>query len=164
MKITFYVTVVAILLFSCTNQSNEGAVKESNPNSRTENPDFDWLLGSWVRIHTNDSSQTTFENWKKRSETEYIGFGCTLEGTDTVWQERISLIEQNGKWSFDVTGVGDLDPTRFALTSITSEDFTCENAQNEFPKMIQYRKGNDMLHAKISDEEMEVRFDFVRNE
>ena len=119
------------------------------------------MLGEWTR--TNDEGdKATFENWRKKDQSHYIGFSYTLQDNDTVWQETVDLIKKNGNWSFDVKGKGESQPTKFRL--ITTEDgrFVSENQTNEFPKVIEYWKKDYDLHAKISGGDTEILFVFEK--
>lgn len=137
--------LILILLTSC------------NSSQETE---FDWLLGNWER--TNDAKgNTTYEYWTKKSDTEYIGLGCTLKEKDTVFKENIHLIKNKEQWVFKVIGVNEA-PTLFPITSLTKTSFTCENPENEFPKKIIYTSKNGNLNAVISAGENKISFLFKK--
>lgn len=104
----------------------------------------------------------TFEIWSKVTDSEYTGFGATLQDGDTLWYENIKLIKSNNLWNFEVTGQGETSPTVFKLTSIEKGKFISENDQNEFPKKIKYLTSENELKALISGDDMEVAFDFER--
>ena len=72
------------------------------------------------------------------------------------------MIQTGNQWSYDVTGKGEMIPTKFGLTVIKNRQFICENMANEFPKIIEYSNVGDTLHAKISGNGMEVLFDFEK--
>ncbi len=124
---------------------------------------FDWLLGHWIRTN-NEGDNITYESWEKLNEKEYAGFGYTMQHSDTTWQEHVTLVSNNGKWSFNVLGKGDTVPTRFLLTQIEETHFVCENPQNPFPKKIEYRKEEDMLHATVSADDTEILFHFRKTQ
>jgi len=132
-----------------------------NDNSSEREQNFDWLIGNWVRTN-NEEEKTTFENWEKQSDSAYIGFSYTMQQNDTVWQENIALIKEEAHWSFNVTGEGEAEPTKFKVVKIGEENFICENQANEFPKKIEYSIKGDFLHAVISGNDMEVLFDFEK--
>ncbi|KAF9660009.1 hypothetical protein HER15_13510 [Tenacibaculum mesophilum] len=60
-----------------------------------------------------------------------------------------------------VTGVNET-PTLFAFTQQTDTSFTAENKLNEFPKTIQYWKGNNLLKAKVSNDKFSIDFVFKK--
>jgi len=141
MKYVSYICLF-IILFSCTKEETK----------------LDWITGSWER--TNNSKGTkTYESWTKKSKEEYIGFGCTLKGNDTVFKENIRLIKLNNIWNLEVVGVNEA-PTLFKFISNTTNSFTCENKQNEFPKKISYSLDGEHLKAIISDDANEIPFLF----
>jgi hypothetical protein len=121
---------------------------------------FDWLIGSWMRTNDKDG-QITYEHWKKNSDLEYKGLGCTIQNNDTIFKEQLRLFKMNETWIYEVTGVNE-NPTRFQLTNQTDNSFESENEFNEFPKIIEYSLNDDVLHAKISDEETEISFSFEK--
>ena len=142
------------VLYSCTEgESNNELLKAKT----TQN--FDWLEGNWIRTNDTEGSQT-FETWLKLDEQEYQGFGTTIENGDTVFSESILLHQVNEKWLFEVSGIGEKQPTIFTVTRSTESSFTCENPENEFPTLIKYTKGENSLTAVVSNSEMEILFAF----
>lgn len=118
-------------------------------------PDF--LLGSWVR--TNDKpNQKTFENWN----TDFTGIGFTMQQSDTIFKEILSIIKKNDTLYLQVTGVNE-KPTLFKFTSQTATSFVCENPKNEFPKKIKYFIESDTLKASVSNADFSVDFSFVKS-
>jgi hypothetical protein len=144
---------------SCKPGGKEHLASNSSP--AESQAQFDWLLGNWIR--TNEAANTeTRENWSKKNQSEYIGFGFTIQNKDTIWQENIRLSESNGQWSFDVAGKGETEPTKFRVTNIGKQKFSCENQANEFPKVIAYSQKGDQLHAEISGNDVEIPFEFEK--
>jgi len=89
------------------------------------------------------------------------GSGCTLRSSDTIFKEGLRLIKTGEEWSLEVTGVNE-DPTLFLVIDHTGNSFECDNKGNEFPKLIEYSVHNNILLAKISDEETEISFSFKK--
>jgi hypothetical protein len=143
MKKAFYLLLIP-LIFSCA--------------STKDLPEFDWLIGSWERTNNTEGTKT-YEYWYKNSNTEYIGLGCTLKRSDTVFKEDIRLYKQDESWNFEVVGVNET-PTIFKIISKKEGGFTCENKVNDFPKIIRYALENDQLIAVISDDSNEIPFIF----
>ncbi|MFD0963269.1 DUF6265 family protein [Pseudofulvibacter geojedonensis] len=140
-----YFFILIILFVSC------------NSSQETQ---FDWLLGTWER--TNDSKgNKTYEYWTKKSDTEYIGLGCTLKEKDTVFKENIHLIKDKEQWVFKVIGVNET-PTLFPITSLNKTSFIGENPENEFPKKIIYSSENGDLKAVISAGDDQISFLFKK--
>ena len=125
----------------------------------SSNVNFDWLLGDWQR--TNDpTDMQTFERWRKIDALSYEGLGFTVQYKDTVWQEQIKLHREGKTWYFDVHQA-QVEMTRFKLKEIGSENFSCLNPTNDFPKLIEYHRDGSMLLARISgDDGQEAAFKF----
>ena len=122
---------------------------------------FDWLLGEWKRTNEAEGLQT-FEHWKKISDTELVALGYTLKASDTVWQESIKLIKKEEQWNYVVKLQDAKTPTIFKVTKIEMTGFTCENADNEFPKKIRYTKVEKGLNTVISGDGKVILFQFAR--
>ena len=143
------IVIIAGLFNSCSTSLSE---------EKQEN-NLDWLLGSWQR--TNDESgRETFESWTKVNDANYSGLGYTLSEGDTVFREELRIFKKDSSWVFEVTGVNE-DPTPFILTESDSASFIAENPENEFPKLIEYSKTKEGLHAEVKSDEMSIGFDFV---
>jgi len=137
----------------------------SNPVIKTsklsKDANFSWLLGSWERVNEKDGKQT-FEHWKQASKDLYLGMGCTLKEGDTIWQETIELRKLGKNWNFEVTGKGEDHATIFKLTKMSDKGFTCENPENEFPKVISYAQSESGLSAVISGGGPNIAFEFKK--
>ncbi len=152
--------LIAILFVSCNQNPKKDAIEKSpKPIVKTEN--FDWLLGSWKRLKEKEGKET-FENWKKIRDTEYAGFGYTMQKGDTIFQEKMTLIKIDGNWDLLVNGHQENTSVRFKGTSHTGKEFVCENHENEFPNKIKYWKNGNKLNAAISSTEMEIPFEFEK--
>lgn len=138
----------------------------SNPEISLANEEAEklaWLIGEWQRTNEKPEKET-FEYWTKISDTEFRGFGFTLQDKDTVWQENITLVQSKEGWNFEVVGKGDTKPTIFKVTQLTKDGFICENPKHDFPKKIQYTHIDNTIKASISGGDMEIPFDFKRVE
>ncbi|MFH1321993.1 MAG: DUF6265 family protein [Bacteroidota bacterium] len=154
-----YLISILIILSSISCSQNNSRDKSLAEHSNATY-DFDWLVGSWIR--TNDEvGKKTFEYWTKKSIEEYIGFGCTIQNSDTIFKEDLRLIKINEDWNFEVTGVNK-NPTLFLFTNQTENSFVCVNENNEFPKRIEYSVDDSVLVANISDKNTEIPFFFEK--
>lgn len=145
-----------LIFFSC--KKNENPIINNTESTKTQ---FDWLVGKWIRKNDKDSRQT-FENWEKKSNTEYIGVSYTLLNNDTVWKENVKLSKSNNTWLFAVTGEKDKNPTIFKLSTIDDSSFAFENKENEFPKLIQYKNNGNKFSAIVSGNDMIIPFEFEK--
>ena len=123
---------------------------------------FDYLVGDWERTNEPEGNHT-FEHWKVIDSTSLVGHGYTLQGKDTVFNERMTLHKQNDIWMLSIVGPNET-PTLFKVTSQKTNSFTAQNPENEFPKEIKYFYFDDVLTAKISAEKTEVSFIYWRIE
>ena len=156
MKKLLIVFLTLMSISSC--QSNRRDHPHERDSVSLEN--FDWLIGSWIR--NNDKEENiTYEYWSKSSSTEYIGLGCTLHNSDTIFKENLRLLKTGEKWNLEVSGVNE-NPTRFLILSHSKSSFECENKNNDFPKNIEYALRDNILLAKISDDNTEIKFSFDR--
>ena len=145
------------LLLSCKDSEPTDKLKDQK-NLTTIN--FDWLLGNWKRANE-EAGKETLEQWIKMNDTEYLGYGFTIQNQDTIWQENIRLIKLDSIWNFEVKGQGEDEPTIFRLTNIEKQSFDSENQENDFPKIITYFRNEHKLQAIISGESMEISFEFI---
>lgn len=122
---------------------------------------FDWLTGNWKRTNE-EKGKETFENWKKISASEYSGIGFTMQGNDTLSQEKMKLIQTDGVWNLLVIAPGEKKFTRFEVSHIGKEKFECKNDTLDFPKRIQYWKKGDKISALISGDEMKIIYEFEK--
>lgn len=152
------------LLFLSLSSCNKPATSGDQADSHTKanlTPNFLWLRGNWVRTN-NSEGRETYEFWEATSESIYQGIGYTMQGIDTVFQENMQLSKTNTGWAFIVNMPQESTATVFEVTEITPERFVAENPENEFPKRIAYYRYEGKLHAVISGNGQEVKFDFVR--
>ena len=161
METKFKIAVIAVIaLFSamCTpkpeTSSNKSEVVAEN---------FDWLLGNWKRTNEEKTKQT-FEIWEKLNETQYSGLGFTMQDGDTISEEKIMLIKQNGSWDFIVKTLFDNQVTAFKVQVFNDSLFICKNEMHDFPKLIKYWKEGTKLKAMVSGDTMEIPFEFEKTE
>lgn len=126
-------------------------------------PDFNFLIGKWVR--TNEKTdRSTYEYWKKLDQNTFLGCGFTIKDNDTIWQEHTILTKTNGKWFLKVKmNKKENQTTDFELIHFEKNSFTLENKENDFPKIITYFKEGNQLKAEISnDDSNKILFDFEK--
>lgn len=149
MKRTF-VLLTSILLLSC------------HQNTKTETTEnLDWLTGNWKRVNE-EAGKETFENWEKISPGRYSGIGFTMQNGDTISQEKMDIIETKGRWTLFVKMPNEKEPTTFQMTELKSNKFVCVNDSIDFPKRIQYWIEGNKMKANISNDEMEIPFEFEK--
>lgn len=147
---------LTIIIVSCNSTTNE---KKSNTEKPIEN--FDWLLGKWERLHE-EAGKETFENWQKISQNEYSGIGFTMQGSDTIKQEKMQITKQHGKWALTVKIPEETQSIIFPITELKSDEFTCTNDSLDFPKNIRYWKNGEKINALVSGDSLKIDFEFER--
>jgi hypothetical protein len=153
-KITF-ITLAVILLFQAKSQSVSQSVL-------TDFKKLDWLEGVWTGKPSR-AGQSTQEHWIKYSPQEYRGYGVTLQGTDTVSFEKFALLIKDENLFFVADVPENKKLVYFKLTEITSEGFTCENPDHDFPKKIVYHREGNKIKASISGDGKIIDFYFERD-
>ena len=110
---------------------------------------LNWLVGTWNRTNAKPG-RSGFERWDKTSPQELKGIGVNLQGTDTMFVEKLRIIVKDK----DIVYVADVPenqkPVYFKLTEITESSFVCENPEHDFPKKISYQLEGNKLKAQIS--------------
>lgn len=160
---------ISILAFSCnTDQNKKTTTHTVTPTPTKTTTNFDWLLGHWKRSNEAPGKET-FERWKKISDTEYVGSSCTIQKTDTIYQEKFKLLKLNGQWNFEIQLKGEKIPSKFKMTRFNHKEFICENNLKNFPNKkldspnkIKYWTANDHIYASITGKKINLQFDFVK--
>lgn len=155
-------TIIFALLMaiSCDKPAENVKIEETNVEKEpVVQNNFDFLLGNWSRTDDEEGKQT-FESWEKLNDSTYIGISYTMYENDTVWQENVILSPIEKIWHYQVSMPETNQSTNFRLTEQTAESFTCENPENEFPKIIKYWKNGNNLNAEISDGTTKIPFEF----
>ena len=151
--------LILIFVLSCNKNPQKTPIENLNTKSM-EN--FDWLTGNWKRLNE-EPGKETFEKWYKINENEYSGIGFTLKNNDTISQEKIQLLKSNGSWNLSVKTPDEKQPVKFKILSIKeTPEFICGNDSIDFPKRIKYWFEANQLKAKISNDDMEIVFNFEK--
>lgn len=123
--------------------------------------DFKWMTGTWGRQNTKLGS-SAFESWEKMTKKGFSGQGITLQGADTVFVEKLSIVKKENKLYYVAEVSQNVAPTYFKITSYSKNGFVCENPDHDFPKKIEYKLQGNILTATISGEGKEIPFQFRR--
>jgi hypothetical protein len=124
--------------------------------------DVEWLVGKWNRTNMKPG-RSGEEKWKKISDTELVGKGFNLKGTDTLFVEKMNIILKDHQLYYVADVPENKEPVPFKFTSVTANGFVCENPQHDFPKMISYQRQGKSLKATISGDgkQMDYLFELV---
>jgi hypothetical protein len=158
-----YLLIIFIPIVIACQQNTKGNQQETAATDdilEEKSPSFNWLVANWVRVNE-EAGQITSEQWTKEKDNHYKGWGYTLAGEDTVFQEHMNLIGTNGNWQLEVRSSGGELATVFKMSEHTDGSFTVENPQHDFPTKIFYFIKSDTLKAEVSNAEMHIAFDFI---
>ncbi len=162
------VLLIGILIISCNQNKKEKSKTNEKVVEVVDN--FDWLLGKWKRSNE-EAGKETFENWDKKSKTEYVGESFTIQNGDTISHEKFGLIKSDTDWNFKIQLQGEVVPSSFKMTSFSAHEFVCENKESDFPNKehdspnkIIYWKADDKIFATISGTNIKIQFEFVKLE
>ncbi|MGJ1431662.1 DUF6265 family protein [Sphingobacterium spiritivorum] len=133
----------------------------SKQNSPAKAVNFDWISGNWQRTNE-EKGKTTLESWEKLNDSAYHGIGFTLRDKDTISQEQMQLIKTNGNWNLLVKAPEEKEFTKFRVSDISTDSFTCKNDSLSFPKQIKYWKNGENLHALVSGDSTMLSFEFEK--
>lgn len=108
-----------------------------------------WLLGDWNA----DGSKTSFhESWRELDGQTFSGAGVERAADGAVrGAEDLRLLAMGGG-VFYVSKVSHNElPVAFRLTSCADGVFIFENPSHDFPRRLEYRRGDDALTVRVSD-------------
>jgi len=162
-----FILILGVLFISC-NQTEKSITSNDSVKSTEIIDDFDWLLGEW-KMSNQEEGKETFENWNKKSKTEYVGLSFTIQKGDTISQEKFRLVKLNNNWDFEIQLQGELIPSKFKMTSFNTQEFICENKALNFPNKkldspnkIKYWKNKDKLYASVSGSKIKLQFEYIK--
>ena len=113
---------------------------------------FEWLKGLW-KIEKQD----VFEKWVVVNDTALgaVSYHIDDDGEQIV-DEMIQLVYRKGKYYY-IPAISYPDkqrPTEFEVITVSTNKFTAENLQHDFPQRIVYElKDKNHLHAYIEGKE-----------
>lgn len=147
-KVLYLSAIVMMTTISC---------KKETVIEKTEQPEkqftalekANWFLGRW---ENNSAEGNLSEIWTKENDSTFSGESYFVIKNDTVFAEKVSLEERNGKLSYVVTvpNQNDAKPVAFELTKNSTQKLIFENPKHDFPNKIIYNQvGSDSLVAEI---------------
>jgi hypothetical protein len=151
MKRILFITIAAALLSACgsTETKDPAAEAAAVPTSRLD--EVSWMIGTW-EMQAPDGSGVFTEQWQRVDDNNLSGTGMMLRGTDTVFSEKLQLVNEDGALWY-VPTIGNQNggqPVRFKEKSISENELVFENLSHDFPQRIIYqRKGDNALYARV---------------
>ena len=130
MRPLFLISLLSLMLFSCTNNSKNEKIKAS-----------EWLLGEWV----NQSKEgIVSENWSQPNDSTLVAGSFFIKEKDTLHFENIALTEKDGELLYETTiqGQNNDKPIVFPLLSETENELVFGNLQNDYPQKIKYQRNS----------------------
>ncbi|HRH61266.1 MAG TPA: DUF6265 family protein [Chitinophagaceae bacterium] len=111
---------------------------------------FQWLIGTW---EMKTKKGVIAESWVQVSDTAFAGESYMVKNSsEKIPLENVQLIYRNGKYLYIPVALGQNDDEQvtFTITAVSTEGFTAENPEHDFPKRIVYELINkDSVHAYI---------------
>ena len=96
-----------------------------------------WLEGRWER---KKDGIKTIEIWQRNSENVYSIQGFMVEGTDTIFAEKITVSagKDGINYIVTITDQNQGKPVSFRLTENTGKMLVFKNPDHNFPQVIRY--------------------------
>ena len=130
MRPLFLISLLSLMLFSCTTRSKNEKIKAS-----------EWLLGEWV----NQSKEgIVSENWSQPNDSTLVAGSFFIKEKDTLHFENSVLKEKEGELVYEtiIQGQNNDKPIVFPLLSETENELVFENLTNDYPQKIKYQRNS----------------------
>lgn len=108
---------------------------------------LDKLLGTWQ-----GEDGKSFERWTKETNERYHSFVYSLNGKDTIVNERAVVYREGAQWVFEnqVSGQNDGKTVKFVSAFVKEDAIQFSNPAHDFPNEIHYSlPDHDHVHAFI---------------
>jgi hypothetical protein len=105
-----------------------------------------WLAGCW-QGEADTAAAQAFEVWSAPRADRMLGMSQTLRGGGSMFE--FMRIESGARGLRFVAQPGGRPPTEFAAERVEAQRIVFANAQNDFPKYIDYRRIGDRLEARL---------------
>lgn len=157
-----WIFAVLTLIVSCKKESQIEVFGMKTKKKYLQIEKAKWFIGAWENV-TEESVST--EIWKQQNDSTLTAESFTLEEKDTVFYEKVELIERNDSLVYivSVRNQNKEKPVSFYMTKSTDNQIIFENTKHDFPNKIEYNKiSNDSIFAKIygTDDGKEITVDF----
>ncbi len=118
-----------------------------------------WIAGDWKGTMGQSTSE---EEWSAPKGGAMVGTMRTVRNGKVVDSESLRIVERNNDLFYVLQSNGK-PAVKFKLTSATADEAVFENAQNEFPKLIRYKKVGAELHLFQEAGKTKVGFRYQRS-
>ena len=137
-----------LVLIAATVIDDCSTTPAAQQHARATISDIAWLTGAW---EGRNGPAVFEERWTPPGGGAMLAVSRTIKGDRMVAFEFLRIVERGGTLVYIAQPNG-RPPTEFALTRVTAESATFENAAHDFPKVIRYGKRADgSLEARVSD-------------
>jgi hypothetical protein len=133
-----------------------------NPSATNNFKKLEWLTGSCWNQTNAKPGRTAHECWLKPEANKLSGYAVTMQGTDTLFTEKTSIIIKDNVFYYVADVPGNKEPVYFKFTEFTNSGFVCENPEHDFPKKITYQFDGTKLKAQISGNGKAIDYFFVK--
>ncbi|MEM6524282.1 MAG: hypothetical protein AAGF85_03510 [Bacteroidota bacterium] len=148
-----------IILILFTSVVANGFAQES---TKTHLDQLNWLCKKWQRSNIKPG-RTAFESWVKQGSS-LKGIGLTLQGSDTVFVEHLSISYHDGELYYISEVAHNPAPVYFKMEITGAKSFVSKNPEHDFPKQIEYESDGEYMTATISGDGKKIPFRFKKME
>ena len=144
MKKVIYAIILVLLIFSCKKYDKNGREIKNFEELEKAN----WLLGNWEFKNENGTLQ---EIWTSKNDSTFLGQSYFINKKDTIHNETIDLVEDNGvlKYIATIKGENQNLPTTFNFIETEENQLKFANPKHDYPSLIFY-KLNDSLNIELT--------------
>lgn len=150
MKIYLLILLIITSISSCKKYDKNG--REIKDYDELEKANY--LLGNWEFKNENGTLQ---EIWTSKNDSTFAGQSYFINKKDTIHNETIDLVENNGILQYVATIKGENQnlPTTFNFTETKENELVFENPKHDYPSKILYRlKDSSKLEITISGKQL----------
>lgn len=124
-----------------------------------------WLLGTWEIPSVSEFAGSSFEMWKRISDSNWEGKTYRMFGNDTIIFDRMKMLADGGKVVIKMTAEkdGKRFEASFVGTKLCEELWAFECPESDSPSAIYYRnldKGQVYVWTEVTSD-IDVCTDFI---
>ncbi|MEM6358922.1 MAG: hypothetical protein AAF149_18565 [Bacteroidota bacterium] len=149
MKIQFISAMLVLLTLVSFGQ-------HSNETHKIDN--LSWLCKTWERTNVK-TGQRAYETWRREGDS-LKGVGVTLQGSDTVFIEELSIAVRNDDLYYGAVVGHNPGPVYFKIDITGAGSFKSSNPKHDFPKEIMYELNDKDLTVIIGGDGKKALFKF----
>lgn len=122
-------------LVACSSSNTKTEVPVENIPENRNSFVLDKLLGTWQ-----GEEGKSFERWTKETNERYHSLVYSLNGKDTVVNERAVIYKEGAQWVFEnqVSGQNDGKSVKFVSAFVKEDAIQFSNPAHDFPNDIHY--------------------------